>query len=291
MHLPKTLSDGLSISMLGLVLAVLPFQHIYAFASQWRPVTARQASMAVAVVADKRFRPVRTNPEKRLAANQAPVFARQYAWRPAPSSWMPKRPTTVAQGQYRTWQPQGGVLVAQNRWRPVEMPSFNPARAIAAAAPARTTSHKAWRPPHVLRPVQPPIVAQAIEPAASNQPYLAQPTYHPVMLHNVPAQAGWPYAQMPWVTGYMPVPGQAMAYMPQPQAYAYPQIPFNNAHIPAPPMPYYNHSSAMLRPRWMNGQVVWSNRRREDLHQPNVPVKRGTLAILPPQPLCAGCDS
>lgn len=294
MYLYKNLSDGLSIFMLGMVSAAVPLGQVFASAPQWRPVSVVQNSSVPRTVSHGGFRPVTVNPNSTQTSK--PVFTRQYAWRSAPSSWMPGQKTTsspAATHQYRPMEPalksvavKHTRLAVQGRWRPIDM-NINAPELVADASLSRMNQgSNAWRP--MVRSVtvsqsqvQQPVIAQVNAARSTQRGYWSQPQ-----------QPVWPYMPMPF-GGAMQYPGYTTPYMPQtasvyPQYGAYPR----NAYAPAlPPMPHYANSSTMMRPRWVNGRAVWPNPRQNSVSQPMLPVKKGTLATLPTERLCVGCDS
>lgn len=296
------LSGSLSIVMLGIVVAVSPLRQVYAYAPQWRPVTAIQASQAARPVVDQRFRPVNVamSYPNQIAVSrqvvQTPVFARQYAWRPAPSSWQPKPRARVVAQQYRSLPAQTSYAVAQNdsRWRPVTMP-MNPVPAmVVASAPVQQipVANHVWRStvqPQPVKPEQTP--SRAVQQVATSQP--AAYGYWPQQAANAyPQQPAWGYMPAPWPQMYRP--DAMVTHMAQPvHAYMYPQAayPAQNTYVPMPPVPFHGQSATMLRPRWVNGRMVWPQPSQNQLHQPAFSSKRRTLANVRPERICVGCGS
>lgn len=322
MYIHKTMAGWLSTSFLAASLVFTPLHQALAYAPQWRSVTTMQAPHVQQVTQAGRFRPVNPVNTASLGAAQqaaapsqlaqAPVFARQYAWRPAPSAWSPKprqQMTYAASEPYAHQQPQVASSMsqysaaAQGRWRPIEAgvaraqvaasTSPNTLRAAAAPAPARLAGG-IWRPVTPSGALnQPAVQQQPQQPVmASHSPFGYPPNYAywPQQMHHLttmPVQPVWPSMAMPWMP--MHAPDYYAAYVPQPSS-AYARMPYS-AHAPMPSAPYYGHSAAMLRPRWVNGQVVWPHTSRDSRNQPALPVGKRALANRPFDPLCMGCDS
>lgn len=268
-------------AVLSSALVALPLQSALASGAQWRqgkslspagqhPMVRMQRSDLHA-----RFRPVDQRSRQTLQASQryvapaapvqpprppqiqAPAFARQFAWRPAPSPWSPHG-AMVQQAQYQPRNvPAQQRFAGVGQWRPVpgafvpagsatQQPRMAPqfVRSSESAAGWRPSSGPEMQQPvsagrqFVYRPVeeQQTVVAQQRPraPRAPRFPAYVQPRmpsphmagyYMPVAPPAYPAMAHYPVAQRPWQP-YVAAPAMMMPPpMPMP--------------MPMPPQPMW----------------------------------------------------
>lgn len=245
-------------------LVAVPLQNAFALGAQWRPlksispVSHQVQPRMLRGATDARFRPVQPQvrhtprnafryapaavpPQQVFRAPQvrAPAFARQYAWRPAPSRWTPRRVAANQRPVRAVRQPVSN----DGRWRPVAAPAPVYQRMAPPPQFARVPQRN-WRPVARFQPM-PPAARNGYYAQSAGQAYPAQRMRQP----RQPRAPRFPaYAGYPPVSPYMPQPYMAGYYRPAPPMYPNPYM----APAQRPWMPYGG-----MPPRFQPPQPMW----------------------------------
>ncbi len=238
---------------------VLPMQSVFASGAQWRPVNSvSPGSYAVdgrlqQSAAHIRFRPVNhlrrpaplpslsgpvapQPPMRPAMPQQPPAFARQFAWRPAPTHWLPHSGrgnsayTARNQGGSNNrpvrggWRPVAGMPVHHQDMRSVTVPAqypgnWRPVGNFGNRAESASSSEFVYRSANEPAPYQAPATPLYRQPLHAAYPYPSQPYMMPMAGAYLPPPP-MPYMHAPHYgmhyPGYPPVMPQAPVWGWQP---------------------------------------------------------------------------
>ena len=251
---------------LSSALLVLPLQSAFASGAQWRPVNSVSPAAYAAdgrlqrSAAHIRFRPVNhlrrpaplpsmtppaapQPPMRPAMPHQPPAFARQFAWRPAPTHHMPhSAPVSTPYTARNQMLPMSQTM--SGGWRPVTDMQMQDSEAMPVAAAAEFPG--IWRPVGHYNSVAEPTSGTGLvnRPATEPGSYTTSLPQH--YQQRLPAAYGYP--AQPYM---MPMAG---AYLPPPPM-PYPHAPHYGMPYPAyppvvPPAPVWGWQPPMPLPMY-----------------------------------------